>query len=158
MSEQIQKHDEGWNKNRPQMSRNPHDGGSSRRRKSRSRSPSRKRNNFRKRSSSPEAKRTSFRTPAASSSKRDKLPACPVCLGRHRHRVASCQTTKTWSGKDAISSRTDTGRILNKRGAILCADWQRPNRCTDASGRHLHECSGCGSAEHGADSCHLAEP
>ena len=41
----------------------------------------------------------------------DKPSACPVCLGRHRHRVASCQATKMWNGKDSISTRTDTGVI-----------------------------------------------
>ena len=143
---------------RTQMSRSSYNTGPSRRRRSRSRSPYKRKINFCKRSASPETKRSSFRNLAAGSSRRDKLPACPVCLGRHRHRVASCQATKTWNGRDTICTRTDTGRILNKRGAVICADWQRPNRCTDSTGKHLHECSGCGSADHGADFCSFAEP
>ena len=143
---------------RPLAFRNSHDVGPSRRRRSRSRSPYRRKSNFCRRSSLPEVKRVPFRTHAAGPSRRDKLPACPVCLGRHRHRVVSCQATKTWNGRDTVCMRTDTGRILNKRGAVICADWQRPNRCTDATGKHLHECSGCGSTKHGADFCSLAEP
>ena len=133
------------------MSRYSHDAGPSRRKGSRSCSPGKKRQDFWRRSPSPESRKPPFRPSMASFTKRDKLSACPVCLGRHRHHVASCQVTKVWNGKDSISTRTDTGRILNKRGVVICSDWQRPNRCTDTAGKHLHECSGCVSAEHGAD-------
>lgn len=130
---------------------------SSRFRSSRSRSPTRRTGSGHKRSRSPEPKGSSFRSSAPGATRHDKLPACPVCLGRNRHRVASCQATKMWNGKDTVSSRTSSGRILNKHGSVICSDWQRPNRCTDSSGKHLHECSGCGSSEHGADACHLAQ-
>ena len=96
--ELIRRQEEAMDRGRPLAFRNSHDVGPSRRRRSCSRSPYRRKSNFRRRSSSPEVKRVPFRTHAAGPSRRDKLPACPVCLGRHRHRVASCQATKTWNG------------------------------------------------------------
>lgn len=124
---------------------------------SRSRSPVRRSNNPRRRSRSPEPRKPNLRPAAPSTFRNDKLAACPICLGRHRHHIASCQATETWNGKKVSCTRSTSGRILNKRGAALCSDWQRPNRCTDTSGKHIHECSGCGSAEHGADACPSAQ-
>ena len=140
------------------MSRSSYNTGPSRYRRSRSPSPYKRKNNFHKRSALPKTKRSSFQNLTAGSSRQDKLPTCPVCSGRHRHRVASCQGTKTWNGQDTICTRTDTRRILNKWGAVICADWQQPNRCTNSTRKHLHKCSGCGSADHGADFCSFAEP
>ena len=37
-----------------------------------------------------QTRKASFRSSATSSSRLDKLPACPICLGRHRYRTASC--------------------------------------------------------------------
>ena len=125
--------------------------------RSRSRSPAKRSNNFRRRSRSPETEKRTFRPALPRPNRQDRLSACPICLGRHPHRTASCQATETWDGKKAICSRTTQGRILNERGTVICSDWQRPNRCTDTSGKHIHECSGCKSREHGADSCPLAQ-
>lgn len=127
-------------------------------RQSRLRSPTRRAGNYRRRSRSPVTRRASFRPTASSAYRQDKLPACPICLGRHRHHTTSCQATKTWNGKEPICTRSPSGRILNKRGSAICSDWQRPNRCADSSGQHIHECSGCNSQEHGADSCPAAQP
>ena len=124
---------------------------------SRSVSPVRRPNNPRKRSRSPESRKPSFQSAAPSTFRNDKLAACPICLGRHRHHIASCQAQETWNGKKAICTRSTSGRILNKRGSVICSDWQRPNRCTDTSGKHIHECSGCSSTEHGADACPSAQ-
>lgn len=157
-SELIRRQEDRMDRDAPRFSRSTHSLRPMRSRQSRSRSPIRRTHSNRKRSRSPEPRKSSFRSSAPNTFRQDKLSACPVCLGRHRHHIASCQATKTWNGKEAISTRTASGRILNKRGAVICADWQRPNRCTDSSGKHLHECSGCGSAEHGADSCLSAQP
>ncbi|KAF9786296.1 hypothetical protein BJ322DRAFT_1058741 [Thelephora terrestris] len=128
-------------------------------RSSRSRSPVRHPNRQHHRSRSPEvARRQNFRTSAPATPRSNRLPACPICLGRHKHHPASCQATKMWNGSNARCSRAANGRILNNQGGVLCTDWQRPNRCTNFVAKHLHECSGCGSSEHGADSCHNAQP
>lgn len=135
------------------------DSRSRRTRSSRSRSPVRRVSHHRHRSRSPEVgRKSSFRTSTLGSDRRDRLPACPICLGRHRHHTASCQATETWSGKKVICSRTSGGRIRNNQDVIICSDWQRPNRCADTFGKHVHECSGCSSSEHGADTCPFAQP
>ena len=141
----------------PRLSRSNYHLRPTRSRPSRSRSPVRQTFNNQKCSRSPELKKSSFQSSAPNSFWQDKLSACSICLGRHHHHLASCQATKMWNGKESISTQTASGRILNKRGSVICADWQHPNRCTNSSGKHLHKCSGCGSAEHGADSCSLAQ-
>ena len=104
---------------------------------SRSRSPARHSNNRRRRSRSPKAARKpSFQASGSGPNRQDRLAACPICLGRHRHHIASCQATETWNGTKSLCSRTSNGRILNTQGVVICSDWQRPNRCSDTSGKH----------------------
>ena len=122
--ELIRRQEEALDRGRPQTSQNSCDTGPSKCRRSHSQSPYKRRSHFCKRSTSPKVRRSLFQAHAAGSSRQDKLPTCPVCLGRHRHCVASCQVTKTWNSRDTISTRMNTGRILNKQGAVVCMNWQ----------------------------------
>lgn len=83
--------------------------------------------------------------------------ACLICLGRHKHQVNSCTATMLWDGKTrARCKRERNGRsILNPAGQVLCGDWQRSRSCSGTG--HIHECSGCGKLDHGAQSCPLAD-
>lgn len=157
-AESIRKHEEFLQRQQPRQSSGSRDAYPQHHKPSRSRSPTRRVTNARRRSRSPDTTKKSFRSSTAKPSRQDKLSACHVCLGRHRHHVAACRETTTWNGRKAISSRDADGKILNRRGIRLCSDWQRPNCCSSTSGQHVHKCSGCGSTDHGADSCPHAEP
>lgn len=83
---------------------------------------------------------------------------CAVCLGRHRHDMRQCNTATTWSGKPARCRRDPVShRVLDPRGVQLCIEWQRQTRCSSRDPGHAHFCSGCGSPEHGAHTCSLAQ-
>lgn len=83
-------------------------------------------------------------------------PVCVVCLGRYPHVLATCARSKLWDGKRNTYSRRDAkNRIINKSGFALCFNFQRPGSC--ASTDHVHECSGCGDPNHGAQQCPLAQ-
>ena len=73
-------------------------------RRSRSRSPTRQLYTGRKRSRSPKPEKLTFRMTTQGYNHQDKLSTCPICLGRHRHHVASCQATSMWNGNEAIST------------------------------------------------------
>ena len=156
-SELLRRQEETLNKGQQRPSNRSYEPRYRRNRSSRSRSLNRRTSAPRRRSRSPEPRKPSFRATPSNSYRHDKLPACPICLGRHRHHTASCQASETWNGAKPICTRSASGRILNKQGTVICSDWQRPNRCTDKSGKHIHECSGCSSKEHGADSCPSAQ-
>ena len=86
------------------------------------------------------------------------LSACPICLSRKRHQLRECQATTLWDGQHKTRcSRTDDGRIIDNKGRILCSNWNQSIGCKDKTTRHIHECSGCGDASHGAQECTLAE-
>ena len=157
-SEVIRKQEDFLNRGSQRSNPRNQDARTRRARPSRSRSLVRRPNNRCQRSWSPEeGRRSTFRAPASGSDRRDRLSACPICLGRHRHHTASCQATETWNGRKTICSRGTGGRIINGQGRAICSDWQRPKPCSDTSGKHIHECSGCGSSEHGADACPSAQ-
>ena len=86
------------------------------------------------------------------------LSACLVCLSRKPHKIRSCQATLLWDGKHkSRCTRTIDGRVVDATGRPLCYNWNQTMGCKDKSARHLHECSGCGDASHGAQDCNLAE-
>ncbi|KAJ7053021.1 hypothetical protein C8F01DRAFT_997293 [Mycena amicta] len=86
----------------------------------------------------------------------DGLSACAVCLGRHRHSVRDCNSPTLWNGSTkAHSKRNADGRLVNAQGDALCLNWQRSS-CESNHSSH-HECSGCGSTNHGAQKCHLTQ-
>ncbi|KAH7926111.1 hypothetical protein BV22DRAFT_1009859, partial [Leucogyrophana mollusca] len=81
---------------------------------------------------------------------------CAVCLGRHRHRVISCDAPRTWDNKHETHSLRKFKALYTKDGRQLCAKWQRTEGCVDKhDDRHL--CSGCGSTSHGAHQCPRAQ-
>ncbi|KAG2065897.1 hypothetical protein BDR04DRAFT_949567, partial [Suillus decipiens] len=80
--------------------------------------------------------------------------ACALCLGRFAHNIHKCKSELLWDNKTPTSCRrSPEGRLINTLGLQLCYDWQRPNGCPSASKDHIHECSGCGSTDHGAQKC-----
>ncbi|KAJ7653833.1 hypothetical protein B0H17DRAFT_1214542 [Mycena rosella] len=86
----------------------------------------------------------------------DGLSACAVCLGRHRHNVRECRSTTLWNlTTQARTRRNAEGRLVNNRNEPICLNWQRSSCNSNHDSRH--ECSGCGSANHGAQKCHLAQ-
>ncbi|KAF9220511.1 hypothetical protein BS17DRAFT_663486, partial [Gyrodon lividus] len=82
---------------------------------------------------------------------------CPICLGRHPHRVHECNDPALWDGSPAYARRTSEGRLINGKGSTLCSDWQKPNGCLIPHKTAKHECSGCGKSDHGAQRCHRAQ-
>ncbi|EKM75245.1 hypothetical protein AGABI1DRAFT_46761, partial [Agaricus bisporus var. burnettii JB137-S8] len=105
------------------------------------------------------SKRVKSTTGAAhNSASQPSLSACTRCLGRHPHDVANCAATVLWDKSTPV--RCDWNkqkRLVNPSGTVLCSDWQRRQGCKISSHPARHECSGCGSTEHGAQSCQLAE-
>ncbi|KAJ6510709.1 hypothetical protein C8R45DRAFT_814654, partial [Mycena sanguinolenta] len=84
--------------------------------------------------------------------------ACAICLGRHRHSIATCASECLWdnSGRTRCT-RNGNGQIVTPENQILCVDWQRPDGCPSSSHDQRHECSGCGKKTHGAQACPRAE-
>jgi hypothetical protein len=82
---------------------------------------------------------------------------CPVCLGRHPHRIHNCNDPKLWDGSPAFARRNAEGRLIDGSGNTLCSDWQKPNGCNLPHKSAKHECSGCGNNKHGAQKCHRAQ-
>jgi len=92
--------------------------------------------------------------PFQSSATSTGLHACTVCLGRFAHNVHKCKSEFLWDSKTPMSSRRNAeGHLVNSRGLQLCYDWQHPSSCSSTSKEHNHECLGCGSPNHGAQSC-----
>lgn len=84
------------------------------------------------------------------------LPACAVCLGRHRHLVIECRASRTWDNKHETFAERSHKALFAKDGRRICAKWQREEGCSE---RHdvRHICSGCGLSSHGAQKCNRAQ-
>ncbi|KAI0076916.1 hypothetical protein K474DRAFT_1558384, partial [Panus rudis PR-1116 ss-1] len=85
---------------------------------------------------------------------------CAICLTDSQHHqgpIHRCNAELLWSGGKARCYRNEKNRIAAPGGREICLDWQRTRGCSSQSGRHLHECSGCASPNHGAHSCPLAQ-
>ena len=82
---------------------------------------------------------------------------CAVCLGRHEHFFAKCEETRLWNGSAAAAQKNKQGHFAAVNSQHLCFDWQLPRGCASTSHTDRHICSGCGSSDHGAQSCPLAE-
>ncbi|KAJ7648790.1 hypothetical protein DFH06DRAFT_996905, partial [Mycena polygramma] len=90
-------------------------------------------------------------------SQSDGVSACAICLGRHRHNVRECKSATLWNGTTpARTKRNADGRLVNSRKEVICLGWQRVSGC-ELNHASRHECSGCGSTNHGAQKCHLAQ-
>ncbi|KAI6002410.1 hypothetical protein F5J12DRAFT_723075, partial [Pisolithus orientalis] len=82
--------------------------------------------------------------------------ACPICLGCHPHQIHECNNPNLWDGSPTHARCTTEGHIIDSKGYILCSNWQKPNSCSLSHKSAKHECSRCGSCEHGAQQCHHA--
>ncbi|TEB21079.1 hypothetical protein FA13DRAFT_1595328, partial [Coprinellus micaceus] len=82
------------------------------------------------------------------------FPACAVCLGRHKHNVRDCRPDTLANGKYPTVSARNEGRLtLKETDRSLCADSQSADGCSSKRHNERHLCSGCASADHGAQAC-----
>jgi hypothetical protein len=81
---------------------------------------------------------------------------CALCLSSHTNYL-HCNSSTLWNGKPTRCQRSREGRITDKRGRILCTDYQRYGYCSRKGPTHIHECSGCGDKTHGARRCPFAK-
>ncbi|KIK43866.1 hypothetical protein CY34DRAFT_81011, partial [Suillus luteus UH-Slu-Lm8-n1] len=58
-----------------------------------------------------------------------------------------------WDGTNTHCHRADNRYLINPQGLPICYKWQCPGSCQIPNHEAPHECSGCGSKEHGAQSC-----
>ena len=89
------------------------------------------------------------------------LSACAICLGRNPHDVSQCAASLLWDNHTPVfAKKGDKGAKLRvaSSGDSLCLDWNLPRSCGSSSHLARHRCSGCGSDDHGAQSCRLAQP
>ncbi|KIK73422.1 hypothetical protein PAXRUDRAFT_96930, partial [Paxillus rubicundulus Ve08.2h10] len=84
------------------------------------------------------------------------LPCCTVCLGRHAHCTADCNTACTWDNLFDTFTKRIHKALYSKTNLCLCTKWQRSKGCTEHHVLH-HICSGCGTVTHGAQSCPRAQ-
>lgn len=84
--------------------------------------------------------------------------ACALCLGRFRHLIHKCASEFLWDKRTKTRCRRNAeGHLVNPEGLELCYDWQRPKGCSSTARSHVHECSGCGAKDHGAQECPQSE-
>ena len=85
------------------------------------------------------------------------LSGCAIYLGRNPHDVTQCDTQFLWDGH--TTQKGDKGAKLRaaRSGDTLCLDWNLPISCGSNSHLSSHCCSGCGSDDHEAQSCRLAQ-
>ncbi|KAJ6496854.1 hypothetical protein DFH09DRAFT_945759, partial [Mycena vulgaris] len=88
----------------------------------------------------------------------DGLSACALCLGRHRHNVRECSSATLWNSSTParVKRSGPEGKLVNSRNEVICINWQKTMGC-NVNHAARHECSGCGSPNHGAQKCHLAQ-
>ncbi len=99
-------------------------------------------------------------TPTTSADLRG-LSACAICLSRNPHDVAHCDAQFLWDGHTPVfAQKGDKGAKLRaaRSGDSMCLDWNLPRACSSNSHLSRHRCSSCGSDDHGAQSCRLAQP
>ncbi|KAF8123259.1 hypothetical protein EV363DRAFT_1180255, partial [Boletus edulis] len=82
---------------------------------------------------------------------------CPNCLGRFLHDIHNCILELLWDGSHARCSKDANGTLINPKGQPVCTQWQRPFGCRLKHSSTLHECSGCGNSDHGAQMCPRAQ-
>lgn len=127
------------------------------RRNSRSRSPRRGGNENRKRSPDNSRNNQQRKQGFSQGAGTRGRSACAICLGRFAHNIQRCESSKLWDGTPAYCKKTQDNRLVNSQGSPLCFKWQRPNGCFTSNHELHHECSGCGSKEHGAQGCPRGE-
>ncbi|KAI0080623.1 hypothetical protein K474DRAFT_1556321, partial [Panus rudis PR-1116 ss-1] len=83
---------------------------------------------------------------------------CIICLtANHKGPMNACSAEFLWNGDRARARRNSQNRIVAPSNREICIDWQRARGCKSHNAGHLHECSGCGGSDHGAQNCALAE-
>jgi hypothetical protein len=85
------------------------------------------------------------------------LPACALCLATDPHDTRKCRSETLWDGSKARCRKSEEGRLVTPAGTILCSDWNNRRGCTSTLHEQRHECSGCGSKDHGAQGCPRAQ-
>ena len=85
------------------------------------------------------------------------LPVCALCLATDPHDTRKCRSETLWDGSKARSRKNDEGRLITPAGTTLCSDWNNRRGCSSNSHEQRHECSGCGSKDHGAQGCPRAQ-
>lgn len=81
---------------------------------------------------------------------------CILCLSPIPHNKQKCDRATMGCGAPTRCHRDSRNRIVNPDGKTICLEFNRKG-CKSSNSKHLHECSGCGSKEHGAQECHLVE-
>ena len=81
------------------------------------------------------------------------LPVCALCLATNPHDVRKCRSETLWDGSKARCRKSEEGRLITPAGTTLCSDWNSRRGCTSNSHEQRHECSSCGSKDHGAQGC-----
>ncbi|KAK7693970.1 hypothetical protein QCA50_003545 [Cerrena zonata] len=79
---------------------------------------------------------------------------CILCLSLDPHNKVKCARYTLANGDKTWCHRDERGRIVNPQGNVICIEHNRRG-CNSTDPKHYHECSGCGSTSHGAQSCHL---
>ena len=88
---------------------------------------------------------------------RGSRSVCPQCLGRFPHPINRCRSKELWDGSPARCHRNSNSCLINPKGSTMCFEWQRPFSCHTTHAFTLHECSGCGNADHRAQDCPKAQ-
>ena len=84
-------------------------------------------------------------------------PVCALCLATDPHDTRKCRSDTLWDGSKARCRKSKEGRLITPAGTILCSDWNNCRRCSSSLHEQQHECSGCGSKDHGAQGCPRAQ-
>ncbi|KAH6901619.1 hypothetical protein BKA70DRAFT_1113702 [Coprinopsis sp. MPI-PUGE-AT-0042] len=85
------------------------------------------------------------------------VTACALCLGRHDHKYADCTGGRLYNGQKGYAIRGKDRRLTKPNSESLCFTFQLPSGCQTTSHPERHCCSGCGSKDHGAQTCPIAE-
>jgi hypothetical protein len=85
------------------------------------------------------------------------LPVCALCLATDSHDTRRCRSESLWDGSKARCKKSDEGRLITPSGTTLCSDWNNRRGCSSNAHELHHECSGCGSKDHGAQKCPRAQ-
>jgi hypothetical protein len=85
------------------------------------------------------------------------LPVCALCLATDSHDTRRCRSESLLDGSKSRCKKSDKGRLITPSGTILCSDWNNRRGCSSSTHELRHECSGCGSKDHGAQKCPRAQ-
>src|SRR5271155_472204 len=84
-------------------------------------------------------------------------PVCALCLATDSHDTRRCRSESLWDGSKVRCKKSEEGRLITPSGTTLCSDWNSRRGCSSNAHETRHECSGCGSKDHGAQKCPRAQ-